>query len=324
MGAGTVALPIRRAAGALQSRLNIRNRVFPTLHTMPTISELFVYPIKSCAGIALNEARLLDTGLEYDRCWMVTDPSGAMLTQRAYPRMALIKVELGEHELVIRAPGMSELRTPLDAAALSAPQKVQTEVWRDAAYGLDTGEESAAWFSAFLGVPSRLLRFDPEHERIVDPDYTGSIGGATTYFADGFPLLVIGQASLDDLNGRLNSKGAPSIPIDRFRPNVVLTGLDAYEEDYVESLSVDGAEDQAVQLQLVKTCSRCPMPTIDQAKGAPDPDWPNEPTDTMSVYRANPQRNGAVTFGNNAIVARGAGAWLRVGQEVEAELGFGD
>ncbi|SIO50011.1 hypothetical protein SAMN05444172_2507 [Burkholderia sp. GAS332] len=291
---------------------------------MPTISELFVYPIKSCAGIALNEARLLDTGLEYDRCWMVTDPSGAMLTQRAYPRMALIKVELREHELVIRAPGMSELRTPLDAAALSAPQKVQTEVWRDAAYGLDTGEESAAWFSAFLGVPSRLLRFDPEHERIVDPDYTGSIGGATTYFADGFPLLVIGQASLDDLNGRLNSKGAPSIPIDRFRPNVVLTGLDAYEEDYVESLSVDGAEDQAVQLQLVKTCSRCPMPTIDQAKGAPDPDWPNEPTDTMSVYRANPQRNGAVTFGNNAIVARGAGAWLRVGQAVEAELGFGD
>lgn len=107
---------------------------------MPTISELFVYPIKSCAGIALNAARLLDTGLEYDRCWMVTDPSGAMLTQRAYPRMALIKVELGEHELVIRAPGMSELRTPLDAAALSAPQKVQTEVWRDAAYGLDTGE----------------------------------------------------------------------------------------------------------------------------------------------------------------------------------------
>ncbi|MFM0336664.1 MOSC domain-containing protein [Paraburkholderia fungorum] len=293
---------------------------------MPSISELFVYPIKSCAGIALNAARLFATGLEYDRCWMVTDPGGAMLTQRAYPRMALIKVELGERDLVIRAPGMSELRTPLDPAELvelSAPQRVQTMVWRDAAYGLDTGEACAMWFSAFLGVPARLLRFDPERERIVDPDYTGSIG-ATTHFADGFPLLVIGQASLDDLNVRLNHKGAPSIPIDRFRPNVVLTGLDAYEEDYLESLSVESGEEPGVQLQLVKLCTRCPMPTIDQAKGAPNPDWPNEPTDTMSVYRANAQRGGALTFGNNAIVARGDGAWLRVGQAVEAELGFAD
>ncbi|KAH0439477.1 MOSC domain-containing protein [Paraburkholderia fungorum] len=291
---------------------------------MPTISELFVYPIKSCAGIALNEARLLATGLEYDRYWMVTDPDGTMLTQRAYPRLALITVEIGQHELLIRAPGMSVLRTPLDAAALGAAPKVQTVVWRDAVYGLDTGEASAAWFSAFLGVPARLLRFNPERERIVDPEYTSSVGGATTYFADGFPLLVIGQASLDDLNVRLNSKGAPSIPIDRFRPNVVLTGLEAYEEDYIESLNVDGTQGQDVQLQLVKLCSRCPMPTVDQAKGAPDPDWPNEPTDTLSTYRVNPQRNGALTFGNNAVVARGAGAWLRVGQEVEAELAFGD
>ncbi|WNC88105.1 MOSC N-terminal beta barrel domain-containing protein [Paraburkholderia sp. FT54] len=291
---------------------------------MPTISELFVYPIKSCAGIALNEARLLPTGLEYDRCWMVTDPAGAMLTQRAYPRMALIKVEIGAEDLVIRAPGMSELRTPLHSARLAAPHAVQTQVWRDAAYGLDTGEASAAWFSTFLGVSARLLRFNPERERIVDPDYTASVGGATTHFADGFPLLVIGQASLDDLNTRLNGKGAPSIPVDRFRPNVVLTGLDAYEEDYVETLSVDGEAGGSVQLQLVKPCSRCPMPTIDQAKGAPDPDWPNEPTDTMSVYRANPRRNGAITFGNNALVASGAGAWLRVGQAVAAELGFGE
>jgi uncharacterized protein len=294
---------------------------------MPNISELFIYPVKSCGGIALEEARLLATGLEYDRTWMVTSPDGAMLTQRAYPRMALIRVELGERELILRAPGMSELRTPLDAAQLAAqlesPRKVQTQVWDDAAYGLDTGDTCAAWFSTFLDVPARLLRFDPECERIVDPDYTASTGGATTQFADGFPLLVIGQASLDDLNGRLNRKGAPSIPIDRFRPNVVLTGLDAYEEDFVETLTI-APDDARVQLQLVKLCARCPMPTIDQARGAPDPDWPHEPTDTMSVYRANAQRGGALTFGNNALVAHGAGAWLRVGQEVEAELGFGD
>jgi uncharacterized protein YcbX len=293
---------------------------------MPRISELFVYPVKSCAGIALREARLLATGLEYDRCWMVTDPHGAMLTQRAYPRMALIRVELGTEDLVLRAPGMSELRTPLDAARLDAARRVQTSVWRDVAYGIDTGDASAAWFSDFLGIPARLLRFNPDEERIVDPDYTGSVGGATTLFADGFPLLVVGQASLDDLNARLTAKGAPAIPIDRFRPNVVLTGLDAYEEDYVETLSIAGEStaQQSMELQLVKLCARCPMPTIDQAKGAPDPDWPNEPSDTMSVYRAQPQRDGAITFGNNALVVNGAGGWLRVGQEVEAELAFGD
>lgn len=311
---------------------------------MPIISELIIYPVKSCAGIALDAARLFATGLEYDRSWMVTDTGGAMLTQRVHPRMALVRVELGEHDLVLRAPGMSELRTPLDATRLRTPQKVETKVWHDAAYGLDTGEASAAWFSTFLGLPARLLRFDPERERIVDPDYTDSTGGATTHFSDGFPLLVIGQASLDDLNARLNRKGAPSIPMDRFRPNIVLTGLDAYEEDYVETLTIDressresageihgessgersGKGGPNVQLQLVKPCARCPMPTIDQSKGAPDPDWPNEPTDTISFYRANAQRDGALTFGNNALVAQGAGTWLRVGQQVDAELGFGD
>ncbi|WGS48127.1 MOSC N-terminal beta barrel domain-containing protein [Paraburkholderia sp. D15] len=298
---------------------------------MPTISELFVYPIKSCAGIALNQARLFATGLEYDRCWMLADPSGAMLTQRVHPRMALIKVAFDGDDLVISAPGMSELRTPLDAARLAPAAARRAQVWGDVVQGLDTGEESAAWFSRFIGVPARLLRFDPAQQRIVDPDYTASTGGATTFFADGFPLLVLGQASLDDLNQRLNGKGAPAIPMDRFRPNVVVSGLDAYEEDYVETLSVEatgsadaGPAGEAVRLQLVKTCSRCPMPTIDQATGAPNPDWPNEPTDTMSTYRANAQRNGAITFGNNALVASGAGAWLRVGQTVEAELGFGD
>lgn len=295
---------------------------------MPIISELFVYPIKSCAGIARGEARLLATGLEYDRNWMITDSKGAMFTQRAYPRMALIKVELAEQDLIVRAPGMRELRTPLDAARLAAAPRVDTAVWRDAAYGLDTGEEAAAWFTEFLGLPARLLRFDPERERIVDPGYTDSTGGATTFFADGFPLLVVGQASLDDLNARLNGKGAPSIGIDRFRPNIVLTGLDAYEEDYVETLAVDAGASSAsstrVELRLVKLCSRCPMPTIDQARGAPDPDWPNEPTDTMLGYRASERFDGAVTFGNNALVASGAGAWLRIGQQVDAELGFGD
>jgi len=289
---------------------------------MPAISGLYVYPIKSCAGIALNEARLSPFGLEYDRNWMVTDPSGRMLTQRSHARLALIKAALGEHDLIVSAPGMDELRTPLAIAALTNPDAVAATVWDDTVRAFDTGAATAAWFSTFLGVPARLARFDPAVARAADPRWTHGIH-ALAQFSDGFPLLVIGAASLDDLNRRLVGKGAPAIPMNRFRPNLVVTGLDAYEEDYVESVTIH-ARDEAVQLRIVKPCARCPIPTIDQASGAPNPDWPNEPLDTMSTYRVNARLGGALTFGQNAIIAAGTGAVLALGQQVEAELGFGD
>ncbi len=207
---------------------------------MPTISELFVYPIKSCGGIALREARLLATGLEYDRYWMVTHPDGAMLTQRAYPRMALIKVEIGaddadhsrtRHERIAHAARRRPTRRAAQGADHSLARRGlrarHRRCCRRVVFELSRPAGAASAFrSASANV--RSIRTTPS-----------SVGGATTYFADGFPLLVVGQASLDDLNTRLISKGAPSIPIDRFRPNVVLTGLDAYEEDYVETLSVE-------------------------------------------------------------------------------------
>jgi uncharacterized protein YcbX len=289
---------------------------------MPTVSGLYTYPIKSCAGIALNEARLLDTGLEYDRNWMVVDPSGLMLTQRSHGRLALIRVALGERDLIVSAPSMPDLRTPLAVTALERPALIETRVWRDTMSAFDTGPQTEAWFSAFLGVPARLVRFDPAVRRVVDPLWTGDIA-AITQFSDGFPLLVIGEASLADLNRRLAGKGAPPIPMNRFRPNLVFTGLEAYEEDYVENLTI-WVGDEAVQLHLAKPCARCPVPTIDQASGAPDPDWPNEPLDTMSAYRANARLGGALTFGQNAIVASGFGAVLTLGQQVDAELGFDD
>ena len=289
---------------------------------MPTVSGLYIYPIKSCAGIALKEARLLDTGLEYDRNWMVVDPSGLMLTQRSHGRLALIRVALGQRELIISAPGMPDLRTPLSVTALERPALIETRVWRDTMSAFDTGAQTEGWFSEFLGVPARLVRFDPAVRRVVDPLWTGDIA-AITQFSDGFPLLVIGEASLADLNRRLAGKGAPPIPMNRFRPNLVFTGLDAYDEDYVENLTV-WADEEAVQLHLVKPCARCPIPTIDQASGVPDPDWPNEPLDTMSVYRGNERLGGALTFGQNAIVSTGFGAVLALGQMVDAELGFDD
>jgi uncharacterized protein YcbX len=182
---------------------------------MPAVSGLYVYPIKSCTGIALNEARLLPSGLEYDRNWLVCTPSGQMLTQRSHGRLALIQVALGESELIVSARGMPELRTPLAAEALEQPERFDVTVWRDTMPAFDTGPQTAAWFSAFLGEPVRLARFDPAVQRVVDPDWTGDMQ-AITHFADGFPLLVIGEGSLADLNRRLAGKGAPPIPMNRF------------------------------------------------------------------------------------------------------------
>jgi uncharacterized protein len=310
---------------------------------MPSISGLYIYPIKSCAGIALNAARLLSTGLEYDRNWMVADSHGHMLTQRSHARLALVKVALGERELIVSAPGMAGLRTALaieeldDRHELGVLESVPATIWDDTVQAFDTGAATAAWFSEFLGVPARLLRFDPSVPRIADVRWTAGIQ-ATAQFADGFPLLVIGEASLEDLNARLTGKCAPSIPMNRFRPNLVLAGLDAYEEDYVESVTIrshngmqeavrnlaQSAAQPAVQLNIVKPCARCPIPTIDQATGAPHPDWPNEPLDTMGAYRGNVRLAGALTFGQNAIVAAGDGMWLELGQSVEATLGFAE
>ncbi|WP_370685539.1 MOSC domain-containing protein [Burkholderia mallei] len=245
-----------------------------------------------------------------------------MLTQRTHPRLALVRTAIGERELVVTAAGMPELRTPLAASALAGAERLAATVWRDTVSALDTGAHAARWFSEFLGAPARLARFAPDARRVVGAKWTGPF---TSYaqFADGFPLLVVGQSSLDDLNVRLRRKGASAVPMNRFRPNVVLVGLDAYEEDYVDYLDVQTGGG-GVRLSLVKLCTRCPVPTIDQRTGAPDPAWPNEPTDTMSLYRGSKQFGGALTFGKNAIVLNGDGAFLEVGQSVDAEIAFGE
>ncbi len=289
---------------------------------MATISQLNVYPIKSCAGIALDSARLLSHGLAYDRHWMLVDGRGSFVTQRQLPRLALITTELGGGELIVRAPGHAPLRTPLDAAQLGAARKIEVTVWGDTVTALDAGDEAARWFSDFVGAPLRLVRFDPTVERMANRKWTGETI-APVRFADGYPLLVIGEASLDDLNERLASKGVDAIPMNRFRPNLVLAGLEPYEEDFVDTLRIQSNEGEVV-LRLVKPCARCPIPTIDQATGAPDPRWPNEPTDTLASYRADRRLDGALTFGQNAVVVAGADRLLSIGREVDVDLRFDD
>jgi len=285
---------------------------------MILLTGLCIYPIKSCGGIDLTAAEIGEFGLALDRRWMLVDRMGNFLTQREHPLMATIRVSfVSPGELLVQAPAMAPLSLPLTMPQ-DAP-KVLVTVWTDVLVALDCGEDMHRWFSSFLGSDARLVCFDPEARRQCSSDWTGDVV-AMTQFSDGFPLLVTTQASLDDLNLRMQYKGAPALPMNRFRPNLVLAGLEAYEEDYVDTLTI-GVGASAVVLRLVKPCARCPIPGIDQHSGLRHTQWPHEPLDTMATYRANARVDG-LTFGQNAIVIAGIGKQLQLGMPVQATLNF--
>ena len=286
---------------------------YPDADLSGTIARLFVYPVKSCAGIEVQEALLTDTGLDLDRAWMVVDANGLFLTQRALPRMALIRPQLKSEEMVLRAPGMLALHVAIDA--VEAP--ITVTVWRDTVPAWDMGPVAAQWFSDFLGQPCRLVRFDPEQRRLSSMDWTGGVE-APNQFADGFPVLIASEASVQELNRRLQAGGHATVGIERFRPNVVLAGVEPYDEDRVDLVRVEGGAEGELHLQPVKPCARCPIPDIDPATAESSP----AVGDTLRTYRQDKRLDGAITFGMNAIVRSGAGQWLRVGQRMAADLRF--
>jgi uncharacterized protein YcbX len=280
-----------------------------------TLTALNVYPVKSCRGIALDSARVTRAGLEHDREWMIVTPEGRFLTQREEPRLARIGVALTEGMLVLSADGAGELRVPLDSFDNTAPGReaaapppsgraVEVTVWRDHCRAIDEGGDAAEWLTALLGHPLRLVRFDPAQDRPSDPAWTGGLQ-ALNRFSDGFALLAISAASLADLNERL----ASPLPMNRFRPNLVLEGLPPYGEDAIVDLAAGD-----VRLRRVKPCTRCIITTTDQASGVRVGD---EPMRTLKSYRWDPVLKG-VTFGQNFIVVAGAGGRLGVGMELRS------
>lgn len=281
---------------------------------MATVTELLIYPIKSCAGIQVEEAQFLVSGLVaqgvHDREWMLVTREGQFLTQREYPRMALLTPRIDGDAVEVTAPGMPPLRLPL--AHDPAAAKMTVQIWDHSVEAADCGDAAAGWFADAIQGPCRLVRFRPDVQRPTSTKWTGGVP-AETRFADGYPILVIGQASLDDLNARLQAAGRAPLPMNRFRPNLVVDGIEAFEEDYVESFTAD-----ALMIRPVKPCARCPIPAIDQATGIPGPD----PLDILQTYRANPRMEGAVCMGMNCIVTRGEGASLRVGQQLDTAIAF--
>jgi uncharacterized protein YcbX len=261
-----------------------------------TLTDLHVYPIKSCRGIARTSARLDPTGLADDRHWMLVRPNGRFITQREYPRMALVATELNESGLTLNAPGMPALAVSREASGESRA----VTVWKFDGRGIDCGDEAAAWASQFLETPLRLVMFDVRAPRVCSPEWTGETR-AVTEFADGYPILVISRASLAELNSRLPK----ALPMERFRPNVVIDGVDAYDEDRMHELRAG-----PVTLRIVKPCTRCSITTTDQQRGAVDG---VEPLQTLKEYRFDKELRG-VAFGQNVIIVNGVGESLRVGQ----------
>ena len=289
-----------------------------TLPLQAVISQLMIYPVKSCAPVLLKRALITDQGLDLDRAWMVVDERGQFLSQREYPRLALVQPQLRLSDLMLRAPGMLALHLSLDAVE----QAKKVWLWDEAIDAWDMGELAAQWFSDFLGRPARLVRFDPQFERPSNRRWTG---GQTVLnpFSDGFPLMLLSQPSLDGLNARLQAAGQPPVDMLRFRPNIVLSGIDekswrAHDEDRADVLHIDTGR-ATVRLKPVKPCSRCQMVDVDPQTAQTG----SNVLATLGGYRREPLLDGAISFGVNLMVLEGFDQELAVGQAVRASLPAG-
>jgi uncharacterized protein YcbX len=298
------------------------------------ISSLNVFPIKSCAGTAVNSATATDHGFTFDRTWLIVDEHNNFLTQRELPRMALIKPRIfsrrtGKNLLdtdeieTWKAPAQIACASPdFDLAianhpyqqfvmSLEAPDmepysapfnpygdRLNVVVWGDTCEAIDEGDEAALWLSRFLEKRCRLVRFADNSVRKVDPTYAVNENN-TVNFADGFPFLLISEASLADLNSRLDN----AVPMNRFRPNIVVSGCDAFAEDTWKKIRID-----SVEFDLVKPCSRCVITTNDQSTGA----FTDQPLRMLSTFRL---QNKKIMFGQN-MIASGPGS-IRLATKLE-------
>jgi uncharacterized protein len=247
-----------------------------------TLSKIFIYPIKSLGGIALTSARVLEKGLQYDRRWMLVDRDGVFLTQRIYPRMALLKVALDhEHIFITNKTNGEQLSFFVETVAVG--DSIRATIWNDQVDVIEVDPMLSEWFSKQLDIDCRLVSFPENHPRPVDPKY--KINDEHVSLADAYPFLIIGQSSFDDLNSRLSEE----IKIERFRPNFVFTGGEPYEEDGWKNISI--GDNRFVG---VKNCARCVLITVDQdtaEKGV-------EPLQTLSKYRKSENK---VLFGQNLV-----------------------
>lgn len=247
-----------------------------------TLTEIWIYPIKSLGGIRLTKATVLEKGLAYDRRWMLVDEDGKFLTQRVYPEMALFKLTINNEELIItHTQKLSKHSIPLKP--LKANEFKEVTIWDDTVKAFEVSAESSSWFSEMLSIPCKLVHFPEENVRAVDPRYASNDENVS--LADGYPFLIIGEASLADLNDKMESP----LPMNRFRPNFVFSGGQPFEEDHWKEFTIGSNK-----FLGVKPCSRCVLTTVDQetaVKGI-------EPLRTLATYR---KWDNKIYFGQNLL-----------------------
>ncbi len=246
------------------------------------ISGIWIYPVKSLGGIRVSSAKVLPKGLEHDRRWMLVDEQLRFMTQREHPAMALFRLEYDHNGFSIQYDG-DTLHLPLETSF----HNITATIWDDTVTVGEVSPQHSEWFSKKLGTPCQLVAFPENNKRDIDSKYARN--GEQVSLADGYPLLIIGQASLDDLNSRLDRP----VPMDRFRPNLVFTGGEPYEEDSWKDFSIGNC-----RMEGIKPCGRCTIPTVDQQTGQRG----TEPLATLSVYR---RQNNKVLFGQNLVPLSG-------------------
>jgi uncharacterized protein len=261
-----------------------------------TLGGLYIYPIKSLKGIALEEAGVERRGLQMDRRWMLVDEENIFITQREHPRMATITLELAAEGLRASAEGIEDL---LIAYHTETTALASVRVWRSTCEAAFVSDRADEWFSRFLEAPCRLVYMPDRTRREVNPEY--AVNQDIVSFADGYPFKLIGEASINDLNGRLREP----VPVNRFRPNFVLKGTAAFAEDEWEKILIGDNV-----FHLVKPCERCQITTIDQEKGVRTG---TEPLRTLATYRGTDNK---VLFGQY-LIADVEGGRLRVGDTVK-------
>jgi uncharacterized protein YcbX len=250
------------------------------------LKQIFIYPVKSLAGISLSSANLTPLGLEYDRRWMIVDKQGRFITQRLYPQLSMLGTAIESDGIVLTSPDGSSIKLPL---SIGNEPIVNTRVWKDTVDAYVMKQAQNDWISQYLGYECRFVYMPDDCIRQVDQQYASSAKDRVS-FADGFPFLLISQASLDDLNQRLQEKNIDPVPIQRFRPNLLVQGCEAFAEDNWQSFRIGEN-----LFHGVKPCSRCIMTTVDPATGQKG----REPLDTLLQYRKRGQQ---AYFGQNVLL----------------------
>ena len=274
---------------------------------MLEVTDLRVYPVKSLHGISLAKAKLNIRGLQFDRNWMVVDTNFKFVTQRQIPKMATIQVSLTEDKLILRHKSMPAFSINLKQT--KAPQ-IEVTVWNDNCQAVDEGEEASKWLTEVLGKREgkalHLVRFADNFKRPVDTDYLQG-EDSHTGFSDGFPFLVTNEKSLQQLNNELIKNGAKPVTMDRFRPNIVVRGANALEENDIDSITETNGK---FSLALRKPCKRCKVTTINQDTA--EIAEPKEPLKTLVTLNPFTELKGAF-FGQNAILLSGENETISVG-----------